>query len=98
MTTATMETQNFNCPDIMNIAHAAEMQGELLAMLDKGGAVVMDASRVERIDTAMLQLLCAFCEDARGKGIKFEWQAPSEYLIDSARRLDLSECLGLEQA
>ena len=98
MTTSTAQTLTFDCPDIMNIADVTEMQGELLAMLDKGGEVIIDASRIERIDTAMLQVLCAFGEDARGRGIKLEWREPSEYFIESARQLDLAACLGLEQA
>jgi ABC-type transporter Mla MlaB component len=51
---------------------------------------------VERADTAALQLLGAFFQDANAQKKTVEWKDPSEALCRSAALLGLSEMLHLQ--
>ena len=56
--------------------------------------VIIDAERVERVDTAVLQLLCAFVQDAKASGVTLQWRHPSAPVRQAARLLDLCAHLG----
>jgi ABC-type transporter Mla MlaB component len=62
-------------------------------VLESGQPVLLDASRVERVDTAALQVLSAFFQDAKSQQQSAEWQEPSEALLSSAQLLGLSSLL-----
>ena len=49
----------------------------------------------ERVDTAALQILCAFFRDAEVNGLVVQWQHPSPALQNAARLLNVSTCLAL---
>lgn len=72
---------------------------EVYALLEKlsvnGGAVEIDASKVEVIDSAILQLLLAFVLSLKEKGISLSWHKPSEGMLSKASILGLTEQLGL---
>ncbi len=51
------------------IASAAELRAALLKRLAEAGNVQIDASAVQRIDTASLQVLAAFSRDRRAGGL-----------------------------
>ncbi len=57
--------------------------------------VVLDATHIERVDTAALQILCAFFRDAEVNGLVVQWQHPSPALQNAARLLNVSTCLAL---
>ena len=59
---------------------------------------MLDASQVTRADTAVLQLLSVFCQNAQASGIAVHWQQPSRVLQDAACLLDLTSCLALPLA
>ncbi len=77
------------------ISGAAELKGRLLRLLETPGAVSIDASNVQRIDTAGLQLLCAFRKSLNEAGRALEWTAPSPAFTDGADRVGLTDLLGL---
>ena len=79
----------------MVINKAGEFYGKLnnLAVNDK--ALEIDASKVEVIDSAILQLLYAFVLDLKEKSITVTWSKPSEGLMSKASMLGLAEQLGL---
>ena len=89
------EQLEFVCPETMGISDAETLRKSFIDLLDAGKPVVIQAQHVERVDTSILQLFCALCEDARTRSIEINWQTPSEYLVKSAQSLDLSQCLGL---
>jgi anti-anti-sigma regulatory factor len=69
---------------------------EALKKLDVSGqAVEIDASKVEIIDSAILQLLFAFVLSLKEKGVKLSWYKPTEGLLNKASILGLTEQLGL---
>ncbi len=57
--------------------------------------IEIDASKVEIIDSAILQLLVAFVLDLSEKDIPLSWHKPSENLLNKASILGLTEKLGL---
>jgi ABC-type transporter Mla MlaB component len=59
--------------------------------------VMLDASAVERIDTATLQLLAAFVATRAGAGRVVRWRLPSESLVHAADRLGLHTALRLAE-
>jgi anti-anti-sigma regulatory factor len=70
-------------------------QAELAERLDDTGMVQIDASAVQRIDTATLQLLAAFVRDLRADGRLVEWIECSAALRRAAHSLGLAGALDL---
>ena len=70
-------------------------QAELAERLDDNGPVLIDASAVERIDTATLQLLVAFVRDLRADARVVEWTDCSPVLRRAAHALGLAVALDL---
>lgn len=69
---------------------------ETLKKLDASGQTVeIDASKVEIIDSAILQLLFAFALSLKEKDVKLSWYKPTESLLNKASILGLTEQLGL---
>jgi ABC-type transporter Mla MlaB component len=78
------------------IASAAELRTTLLSRLSDAANVRIDASAVQRIDTASLQVLAAFARDRRADGLAIEWLEVPACLTDAAALLDLTTALGFE--
>ena len=74
------------------------MKIALCRYLETEDCVVLDAANVERIDTAALQLLCAFVRDRQARGHKVQWQGTSTALQEAADLLALRCLLGLAEA
>ncbi len=77
----------------LTIAQAAALHGSFCAMLAAGTPLVIDGSRVEEIDTAVLQLLCVVSQSAAQRGIACAWQGVSEALRRNAGLIGLSAAL-----
>jgi len=77
------------------IASAADLRGALLERVSDTGNVQLDASAVQRVDTASLQVLAAFVRGRRAEGLPLEWLGVSACLTDAANLLDLTNVLGL---
>lgn len=85
----------FTLPAITTIRDMAQFRQQLQALL-KEEAVVVDASRVDRIDTPAVQLLMAFLDEALRLQKKFSWQSESsEAFLSALTTLGLSEVLGV---
>jgi len=78
----------------LDVAHARELYRELDGALATHKPLALDASHVERIDAATLQLLAAFCCAARDAGVPLRWCAASQTLCCAAALLDLTDTLG----
>jgi ABC-type transporter Mla MlaB component len=90
------DTHTINCSESMDISVVETLQAQLIEALESGQTVVLDAHQVERADTAALQVLSAFFQDAKTQAQKIEWKEPSDALCRSAALLDLSNVLNLE--
>ncbi len=72
------------------------LHAELCVALKGATRVRLAAAEVTHVDTATLQLLCAFILESRQRGVEVEWDTPSEALSSAARLLGVSEVLVLE--
>lgn len=79
----------------LGITEAASLHGQLLTLLSQGGSMTFDGGSVEKVDAAALQVLWAFCREARQKRLDLEWGAVSDNLLQAAALLGLSEGMGL---
>jgi anti-anti-sigma regulatory factor len=77
------------------LRNVTAFQAELAERLDDSGTVQIDASAVERIDTATLQLLAAFVRDLRADARVVEWTDCSAVLRRAAQSLGLTSALDL---
>src|SRR5689334_6979520 len=80
------------------IASAPSLRQSLLKRLTDPANVQIDASAVQRIDTASLQVLAAFVRDRRGAGLAVEWRGVPSSMTGIAQLLDLASLLGLDAA
>jgi phospholipid transport system transporter-binding protein len=85
-------------PACLDIAGVQELHQQLRTALAVQQSVVLDATQVERADTAALQLLCAFVQAAQGNGVEWRWQRPSLAFRNTARLLGLETHLALPMA
>jgi len=79
----------------LGIVQVDALYEQMSAIFEQAGEIEIDASGLNQVDTAGIQLLYAFIHDARGKGLKISWKSTSEALEKSAGQLGLSELLGL---
>jgi anti-anti-sigma regulatory factor len=82
----------------MTIVHAAELHRTLLTRLAQGKAVVIDGSRVEEIDTSILQLLISLWRTASQRGVACAWAGTSKALRQAADLLGVAEMLHFPDA
>ncbi len=79
----------------LRIADVAALHERLKPSVHAKGEVIIDASDVEMLDTAVFQLLSAFTAERRSQDAKVTWQSPSEAFCTGAGLLGLESHLGL---
>jgi anti-anti-sigma regulatory factor len=86
-------TDNLQLGSKLSIANAGELHQVLLSRLNAGKPIVLDGSKVEEVDTAILQLLASLKRTAAQRGVGCTWLAPSTVLRDTAELIGLAEPL-----
>lgn len=84
-----------HCEESMDISIAETFYSTLQSAVASEQPIVIDASQVERIDAAMLQMFCALFTDPVANRHGIVWRNPSENLIESASLLGLEAYLDL---
>jgi ABC-type transporter Mla MlaB component len=79
-----------------SVKDAAALKISLCAIANESTEVTLDVSAVERVDTATMQLLCAFVRDRSGRNQSVAWRGESQALQDAVRLLGVGELLGFE--
>ena len=79
------------------IAQAGELKDRLAKLFERKSAVTLDGSELERIDTAILQLLACFARDAKQRGITVKWKGPSESARASISLVGIEQALGIPE-
>jgi ABC-type transporter Mla MlaB component len=77
------------------VKDATGLKNELLRWLDEPGSVAIDANSVERIDTAVVQLLCAFVRERAERKLGVTWTGATPSMLDAARLLGVRTLLAL---
>jgi len=85
----TADTTHVTLEAALGIADARALHQKLGAALAAATPVVMDASRVERLDAAVMQVLTGFCRAVHERGLALTWQNPSPILQQAVRLLGL---------
>ncbi len=80
--------------ETLGIAACRELHGRLKTAVAGGGAITLDASRVDAVDTAGLQVLVALARSLRQAGRTLSWQGVSTPLRSAAEVLALDGILG----
>ena len=78
-----------------DIRAISECRDRLQQALTAEGLVTIDASEVESVDTATLQMLIAFRNTLRKRAVSVVWNKPSDVFRDMASLANLSDYLGL---
>lgn len=80
----------------LGIQVVSDLKAELESAIEAGDKIVLDASDVESMDTAALQLLVAFVQHAALKKREFEWREPTEAFLDAVKLMGLNDVLGVQ--
>jgi chemotaxis signal transduction protein/anti-anti-sigma regulatory factor len=82
----------------LTIVQAADLQRTLSTRLAQGGPVIVDGTRVEEIDTAILQLLTSLWRTSLERGIACTWHGASEPLRQTASLVGVAAMLHFPDA
>lgn len=88
--------EKISCEEIMDISIAGDFYKKLKKSMEMNVPITIDAENVERADTAILQVLYSFFQEAYSRGIEVSWNNPSERLRLSARIIGVDEVLRLK--
>lgn len=83
---------------VLAINDAKSLYAELSKKLEIKKGISIDASAVEMVDTAILQLLLAFVQKSKLQNIAVEWVKPSHEFFSRSETLNLTSMLGLSEA
>jgi len=84
-----------NLGSAIDIVHASTLKPMLMSALKKKPHIVLIADKVERSDTAGVQLIYSFLQCAKKKDLAVTWKKPSANLLDIAEKLGMSRDLEL---
>lgn len=77
------------------VKDAAALRQALCAVVNSEGTVTLDVSSLERIDTATIQVLCAFIRERVAAARAVQWLGVSSVLREAARLLGVNALLAL---
>ena len=80
---------------VLVINNAEKIHIQLKELLKKKQGIIIDASAIEMIDTAIFQLLLSFIIKLHSLNIKVSWLNPSAEILSRAHTLGLIEEIGL---
>jgi ABC-type transporter Mla MlaB component len=85
------------CGEVLAIANVADMYTKVLSHMADGYLVQFDVSRIERIDTAAIQMIYAFSKEAAKQGHALNWQDASETFIRNVKSIGLAAKMNLAE-
>jgi len=77
------------------VKDSAGLKQSLCALLGEPATITLDVRALERIDTAAMQLLCAFARERAGKGYPTAWMGDVTIVREAAAILDVEPMLSL---
>ncbi len=90
-----MTTAIIDCGKSLGMDDIDDMYADLLSLLAEDKQVSFDCSKIERIDTAALQMLCAFARESDIHGFTIVWDKTSDIFVHNARLIGLAGIMGL---
>lgn len=80
------------------VKDAAVLKSRLLQVVHDSKPVAIDARSVERIDTAIIQLLCVFVRERAARDLRVSWLEPTRAFQEAVRLLGVQSMLALPDA
>jgi ABC-type transporter Mla MlaB component len=80
------------------VKDAQALKTQLMKLLEVPETVAIDVRSVERVDTATMQLLCAFVRDRAERNGAVEWLGCPPAILDAVRLLGVRHMLALPAA
>lgn len=77
------------CGEMVTIAQVSELYAKFALAFEEKKTVIIDVSKVKRVDTAAIQLLYCFHQDATSVKMITIWSKPSQPLSDAVTMLGL---------
>jgi len=90
---AAPEAPRVALPGTCTVKDAAALKQRLYNFAQDTATVTIDVAALERIDTATMQLLCAFVRDRAARNQQVAWNGTSEAFVQAVRLLGVSELL-----
>jgi anti-anti-sigma regulatory factor len=84
-----------DCGDSLGIANVGDMYTRVLSSLAEGQLIQFNVSKIERIDTAAMQMIYAFSKEATKHGHDLVWEDASEAFVRSAQILGLATLMNM---
>ena len=91
-----LQETNIKLDSVLVINDVQTMYAQLDTMMESKQNITIDASAVEMLDTAILQLLLAFVIKIKAQNRDVIWIKPSAEMISRAATLNLQARLGLD--
>jgi anti-anti-sigma regulatory factor len=79
----------------LDIMHASGLKDRLASALQKKSHIVLISDKIDRADTAGLQLIYAFKLEAESQQKEVSWQKPTDVLLAACDSLGMSQALGI---
>lgn len=92
---AMKKTSKIKLEGVLSIKNIQELKTKLDEGLVQQKDIVFDASKLERVDTAALQLIAAFSKKMHENGLSLSWSKPGKDIIEIAQLLDMKEAVSL---
>ena len=89
------DKSSFSCGEHVDISQAIQLHQRLKRCVAKDVTVELKADKIQKADTAGLQLLLAAVKDLHEAGNEVCWRKPSEAFISAAETLGMSQALKL---
>jgi len=81
---------------VLTVAEIGDLYKQLQIQVDSSDDVYIDASQLQMLDMAGIQLLVVFIQELVKSDRKIHWQAPSTVFTQTAGLMDLSTALCLQ--
>ncbi|PIE25537.1 MAG: hypothetical protein CSA60_00180 [Neptuniibacter caesariensis] len=84
-------------PEEISIANITEWKTKFVNFSMEPTPLLLNAERLERVDTAAMQLMLAFVNKARAEDKSITWDKPSSAFLNMAKQLGLTDALQLTE-
>jgi phospholipid transport system transporter-binding protein len=84
-----------DCGEALEIVNVGDMYERVLTSLAEGHTIQFNVAKIERIDTAAMQLIYAFSKQAGKHGHVLLWEGASEAFVRSANILGLAALMNV---
>ncbi len=85
----------FSCGEALDIVHVGPLRDRLRKALEKSYTIELKADKVEKADTAGLQLFVILAKTVKQHNGSLIWKKPSDALLATAKSLGLHDQLHL---